>query len=454
MLFGILLAVPAMAQKKQQEAPIVPDRTRVLLILDCSNSMWDRWQSNAKIKVVQQVLLHFMDSVANQSDVEVALRVFGHLNKDQFGTKLEVPFGPDNNAKIQSKIKTLVPQGGCTVATALTDALHDFPRTGTSRNIILIITDGMDDCDAAICNVARQVQLSGVVVQTFILGIGDAGNFGHSMDCAGRFSHVPDEEQMDEKLYEVFRLSDQMAQVVLEVRDSQDQLQETEIPVAFYDGQTHVVKHATIYSMGAQGVADTLELDPLVSYDITLFTRPVITLKNRQFVAGEVNKIGVKADMGSLRVRRSEKRVSWTLPNYQVLVRKAGSSEILATQMLGDELQYREGSYDLEVLSMPHLRLEGVEVQAQSKTDLEIPMPGILLLAKPKVVSSGSIFAMEEGRLHWVCDLNPNAISERIVLLPGEYMLVIHPEGAADYQKVQNKRFSIESAQQTSVTVN
>ena len=133
--------------------------------------MWDRWQSDAKIKVTQQVLLKFMDSVANQQNIEVALRVFGHLNKNSYGTRLEVPFGKGNNYKIQSKIKTLVPNGACTAATALSSSLNDFPPlTGDSkedvqpRNIILIITDGLDDCDGNICDVARQVQMSGVIV--------------------------------------------------------------------------------------------------------------------------------------------------------------------------------------------------------------------------------------------------------------------------------------------------
>lgn len=453
MLFGILLAVPATAQKKQ-EAPIVPDKTRVLLILDCSSSMWDRWQSDAKIKVTQQVLLHFMDSVANQSDIEVALRVFGHLNKDQFGTKLEVPFGANNNARIQSKIKTLVPQGGCTVATALTDALHDFPQTGSSRNIILIVTDGMDDCDAAICNVARQIQLSGVVVQTFILGIGEAENFTHSLDCAGRFTHVANEEEYAKKLHDIFALSDQMAKVVIEVRNSEGALQETEIPVVFYDGQTKVAKYSTIYAMGAQGVADTLEMDPLVNYDITLHTRPEIRIRDRHFDAKQVNKVAVTANLGSLRMRRNDKRVNWMVPNYEILVRKAGRPEILASQSLGAELEYLEGSYDLEVMSLPRLQLKGVEIMAGAKTDLEIAMPGMLMLTKPKTVCTGSVFSIEEGVFHWVCDLNANTVSERISLLPGEYMVVLHPQDETHYSQVRTKRVKIESGQQTSVTIN
>ena len=236
-LLTILLFLTLVSTAAAQSKPVA-EKTRVLIILDCSHSMWDRWQSDAKIKVTQQVLLKFMDSVANQQGIEVALRVFGHLNKNSYGTRLEVPFEKGNNYKIQSKIKTLVPNGACTAATALSSSLNDFPPlSGDSkedvqpRNIILIITDGMDDCDGNICDVARQVQMSGVIVQTFILGIGNKQDFQHSLDCAGKFTYVPNEEQYTETLYNIFRLSEEEARVVVSVNDETDHLLEATLPM-------------------------------------------------------------------------------------------------------------------------------------------------------------------------------------------------------------------------------
>ena len=235
-----------MAQTKKT----IPEKTRVLIILDCSNSMWDKWQSDSKIKVTQQVLLHFLDSIQNQPDMEVALRVFGHLNREAFGSRLEVPFEADNHYKLQSKIKTLVPNGGCTADSALTNALKDFPRDEKSRNIILVITDGLDDCQGSICEVARQVQQSGSISQSFIIGIGNPDDFQHKLDCAGRFTFVPNEELFAETLHEVFYLSDQKSLVTLALTDSKHNLYETDVPVIFYDHVTHAVKASTTTSPG------------------------------------------------------------------------------------------------------------------------------------------------------------------------------------------------------------
>ena len=429
------------------------DKTRVLIILDCSHSMWDRWQSDAKIKVTQQVLLKFMDSVSNQNNIEVALRVFGHLNKNAYGTRLEVPFEDGNNYKIQSKIKTLVPNGACTAASALSSSLNDFPASGSSRNIILIITDGMDDCDGNICDVARQVQMSGVIVQTFILGIGNKQDFQHSLDCAGKFTYVPNEEQYTETLYNIFRMSEEEARVVISINDETDHLLETTLPIAFYDSQTNVVKYSTIYSIDSRYTPDTLIVDPLVAYNITLFTNPVTVIKNKQFKSGRTNRLNITVEQGSLRLRFDGKRTNYVVPQFPILVYRHGKNELLGTQSIGEQQDYLTGNYDLEVLSTPTLRLENVSIVSSSATDLTIPTPGLANINKPKAVSSGTVFVKKDGVLTYVCDLNPNKINERLLLLPGEYQLVLKPQNSIDYNTVTVKRFQIEAGQTTNINL-
>ena len=435
-----------------QNKPVV-EKTRVLIILDCSHSMWDRWQSDAKIKVTQQVLLKFMDSVANQNNIDVALRVFGHLNKNAYGTRLEVPFEEGNNYKIQSKIKTLVPNGACTAASALSSSLNDFPATGASRNIILIITDGMDDCDGNICDVARQVQMSGVIVQTFILGIGNKQDFQHSLDCAGKFTYVPNEEQYTETLYNIFRMSEEEALVVIGVNDETDHLLETTLPIAFYDSQTGVVKYTTLYSIDSRYTPDTLVIDPLVAYDITLFTNPVTTIKRKQFKAGRVNRLNITVEQGSLRLRFDGKRVNYQVPQFPIMVYRHDKIELLSTQLIGEQRDYLTGDYDLEVMSTPPLRLENVSIVSSSATDLTIPTPGLANINKPKTISSGTIFAIKDGVLTFVCELNPNKINERILLMPGQYQIVIKPQSSIEYKTVRTKRFQIEAGQTTNINL-
>lgn len=443
LLIILLLLLVGVAQAQSTE------KTRLLLIMDCSNSMWDHWQSNSKIKVTQQVLLSFLDSISKQHDVDVALRVFGHLNKDQFGTRLEVPFGSDNIYRLQSKIKTLVPQGGCTAAAALTDALSDFPATGSSRNLILIITDGMDDCDAEICDVARQVQLSGVVVQTFVLGIGNKA-FSHA-SCAGSVFPVVNEEEFSKTLYDIFRLSGHKAKVVLNMVDATGELYETEHPVAFYDHRTGVIRHSTIYSVDSKLKPDTLLMDPLVTYDMAVFTHPPLRREAMQFSIDRPNNVDITVSEGTLKVQYSGQRPQWTQTTVDAIVRRAGSGERVAAQEVGETGQYLAGRYDVEVQTLPVTTLRGVEVRGNAATELSVPMPGMLVLSKPKGITTGAIFRLRDGQVEFATDLNPSTAGERLLLQPGQYELVLHPQNATKYDKVQTKRFVIESSQTTKI---
>lgn len=442
-LLVALLLLAGFAVQAQQ-----PEKTRLLLIMDCSNSMWDHWQSNSKIKVTQQVLLSFLDSISKQHDVDVALRVFGHLNKDQFGTRLEVPFGSDNIYRLQSKIKTLVPQGGCTAAAALTDALSDFPATGSSRNLILIITDGMDDCDAEICDVARQVQLSGVVVQTFVLGIG-GGAFSHA-SCAGSVFPVVNEEEFSQTLYDIFRLSGHKAKVVLNMVDGLGELYETEHPVAFYDHRTGVIRQSTIYSVDQKLKPDTLLMDPLVTYDMTVFTHPPLRREAMQFSIDCTNNIDITVSEGTLKVQYVGQRPQWQQPSVDVIVRRA-SGDRVAAQTVGETGQYLAGRYDVEVQTWPVTILRNVEVRGNAATELSVPMPGMLVLSKPKGITTGAIFKLNDGNVEFTTDLNPSTAGERLLLQPGQYEVVLHPQTATKYDKVQTKRFVIESSQTTKI---
>ena len=453
-IFAALLLLGVAAQAQQ------PEKTRLLLIMDCSNSMWDHWQSGSKIKVTQQVLLSFLDSISRQHDVDVALRVFGHLNKEQFGTRLEVPFGSDNIYQLQSKIKTLVPQGGCTAAAALTDALSDFPATGSSRNLILIITDGMNGLEAdgdeganglsdEICDVARQVQLSGVVVQTFVLCIG--GNLSAHASCAGSVFPVVNEEEYSKTLYDIFRLSGHKAKVVLNMVDATGDLYETEHPVAFYDHRTGVIRHSTIYSVDSKLKPDTLLMDPLVTYDMAVFTHPPLRREAMQFSIDRVNNIDITVSEGTLKVQYVGQRPQWQQTAVDVVVRRAGSGERVAAQEVGEVGQYLAGRYDVEVQTLPVTTLRGVEVRGNAATELSVPMPGMLVLSKPKGITTGAIFRLRDGQVEFATDLNPSTAGERLLLQPGQYELVLHPQNATKYDKVQTRRFVIESSQTTKI---
>ena len=136
-----------------------------------------------------------------------------------------------------------------------------------------------------------------------------------------------------------------------------------------------------------------------------------------------------------------------------MLVRCHGDNDILTNLPLGTTTHYLAGSYDIEVLSTPTLVLSNVTVRSGADTDLQLPLPGQLALNKLPTATSGSIFVLKNGSLQWVCDLSPDNITERIILLPGEYQLILVPKDATDSAALRNLRFTIHSAKQTGVNI-
>ena len=449
----LLLFATTQAQKKRVPANPLGDKTHVLLILDCSSSMWNKWQSDSKIKVTQAVLLKFMDSISHQNNVEFAMRVFGHLNKNDRGTRLEVPFEYDNNYKIKSKIKTLVPQGGCTATSALSNALNDFPQGASSRNIILIITDGLDDCGDDICKAAREVQTSGMVVKTFIIGIGDKRNFKSNLECAGKFFHVPNEENYIKTLYNVFAMAEQQAEVILSITDNIGKAYEATTPVAFTDAQTGMPRFQTLYSCNSKSQPDTLKIDPLIEYNVTFYTNPPQTLHNVKLENGKTNLLTLKAEQGILRINYDGRRLLFTIPEYPVAVRDASNRDLINVQSIGGNVPYVTGKYNIEVYTLPTTVINNVEINHASETVLTIPTPGMLVLNKPKGTFKGYILYFDEdnNKMTKIYNLDETKITEHIAMMPGEYFLMLQEKEKNGHKSIKTKRFQIESAQQTNI---
>ena len=79
--------------------------TRILFILDASNSMNARWGAQTRIDAAKELLAKTVEDIRGIPNLEIGLRVYGHQSpitatyQDCNDTKLEVPFGKDNFLK-------------------------------------------------------------------------------------------------------------------------------------------------------------------------------------------------------------------------------------------------------------------------------------------------------------------------------------------------------------------
>src|SRR3954470_21612938 len=138
---------------------------RILFIFDDSYSMYANWNSNIKIEVAKKVMGEFLDSLQTVPNLQLALRCYGHTTffkpeRNCKDTRLEVPFADarSNVPKMKQRIQKLEPMGTTPIAYSLGESAADFPECSNCRNIVILITDGIEECGGNPCEVSAELQ--------------------------------------------------------------------------------------------------------------------------------------------------------------------------------------------------------------------------------------------------------------------------------------------------------
>ena len=119
--------------------------TRILFILDASNSMNLNWDKQTRMDAAKEILIQSVEKLRGIPNLEIALRVYGHQSEvtntyqDCADTKLEVPFAANTVDAIQAKVRAIRAKGATPIARSLEAAAGDFPDT-LARNFIILIT--------------------------------------------------------------------------------------------------------------------------------------------------------------------------------------------------------------------------------------------------------------------------------------------------------------------------
>lgn len=424
-----LFSTTALAQQKE-----VPQLTRILFVMDASNSMNAFWGNEPRINAARRVLLESLPPLEEVPNVELALRLYGHQARIEPGkqdcddTKLEVPFGMHNGKAIRDKMNAVQCLGTTPIARSLEKAAGDFPDN-RSRNIIILITDGIEACDEDPCAVSRALQVKGIILKPFVIGIGieEANKF--SLKCVGNYYDAGTPETFDRVLKVVLdqALNSTTTQLLLLTDDSKPT--ETDVPVTFYDQNTGEDRYNFVHTMGLNGEPDTLSIDPVFTYRIVAHTVPPSVKEHVTIEPGVHNVVALVAGQGRLELK-IEGAVTTDFP-VTCIVRKQGEPATLNAQPMNSSQLYRTGTYDLEVLTLPRLHIPGVVIKQSGVTPVSIPRSGVLNVVA-KVAGPGAIFQKQGNELKWVVDLDTRTAHNQFKLLPGDYRVIYRPGGARE----------------------
>ena len=426
--------------------------TRILFIFDASNSMWGDWQSDKKIFIAHRALSKMIDSLENFPDVQLALRVYGHEKDFQLydcnDTKLEIPFAPNNFQKIKQKLKTIYPKGTTPIGLSLQAAENDFPDCSYCRNIIVLITDGIEECKSDPCAVSQALQRKGIILKPFIIGIGD--DFSVDLECAGTYVDASSEIAFDNAMNIVIQQIFNETSCQVNLLDSAGRPTETNVAMTFFNAETKKSVHHYMHTMNQRGVPDTLYINPMPEYALKIYTLPPVVKEGIKLVPGKHTIIPVDVPQGSLLVKSSSKNSRYQA--IPIIVRKAGEPEILNVQYFSIPDKYLIGKYDLEILCLPRVTIKGVQISQSYTTDIKIPNPGTAIIQKNDV-GYGCLYVIRDGRDEWIYNLRDNDTQESILLQPGTYRFVFRKKKSYQTKDTYEQTFVVKSDMTTNVNL-
>lgn len=437
------------SQIKEKEKP--KPTTRILFVFDASQSMYGRWQSDMKITIARKLLSNLLDSLKDIPDLQLALRVYGHQKQyppqDCDDTKLEIPFAADNTEKIKSKLKTLIPKGTTPISSSLELAAEDFTACDNCRNIIVLITDGLEECGGDPCAVSKALQKKGIVLKPFIIGIGK--DFSSAFSCVGTYFDAASEQEFHQALNIVISQALNSTTAQVNLLDSYGNPTETNVNMTFYDNFSGLVKYNFIHTLNNKGLPDTLTLDPLSTYNIVVHTIPPVTIDSVTLTPGKHTIIAVDAPQGYLNLKVGGNN-SNAAKDVKAIVRKANEMETLNLQSFGETEKYIVGKYDLEVMCLPRLYISDVDIAQSSTTTVEIPQPGIAVIMM-SANGYGSVYQEDDNKLKWIYNLTENTTQESLILQPGKYRVVFRTKYTTRSAYTVEKSFKVTSG--TSVSI-
>jgi Ca-activated chloride channel family protein len=443
----VVLAAPGRAQAQS------PDVTRILFIFDASFSMYGEWQSGTKIEVAKKLLGEFLDTLKAVPNLEIAMRCFGHRVPlrpviDCKDTKLEVPFGPvdKNVALIKARLKTILPTGTTPIAYSLGEAAGDFP-SNYGRNVIVLITDGVEECDGDPCAISLKLQEKGVILKPFVLGIGLGTMFADVMGCIGKFYDITSEGTFKTVLNMVVNEAINRTTVQVNLLDLSKKPTETNVDMTFYDQSTGEIRYNYLHTINNRGNPDTINVSPAYRYKLVVHTIPPVEKENIVLTSGKHNIVSLDAPQGTLALKIEGAN---TYKSLQALLRKKGEKTTLHVQDFNQLENYLVGKYDVEILTLPRILKNDVQIDQSKTTTLTIPQAGILTLYK-QGEGSGSVFLDEGKKITWVCTMKDLILQENIVLQPGNYRAEFRSKVFKKSDNTVERRFKIEPGLTTSV---
>lgn len=225
---------------------------------------------------------------------------------------------------------------------------------------------------------------------------------------------------------------------------------ETNVNMTFYDRWNGEIKYNFIHTLNSKGNPDTLVIDPLPIYKIVVHTIPGVSLDSVSLTPGKHTIVGIDAPQGFLTLKFDG---TSEIKKPLAIIRQHGEMKTLNVQDFNTTEKYIVGKYDLEILTLPRINLENIDISQSRTTTLQIPRPGMVTIISNNQ-GYGSLYVEDKGNLKWIYNLDDNLNKETIVLQPGKYHVVYRSKNSKESIYTIEKDFSIVSSESNIIVLN
>ena len=268
-------------------------------------------------------------------------------------------------------------------------------------------------------------------------------NFEEQFGCMGSFYDAANISEFRDALDKALFQSLGETTVSVELLDIKNQPTETNVNVSFINHFTQTSAFEFVHYRDESGRPDSVEIDPVLSYDLVVNTIPSIRMNNVEITAGKHNVLKIKSPQGEININQPGHTEYKN--GVVAMIRKSDSHEILTTFNMPNHEKLLVGNYDIECTTLPRTVFKNIKINQNQTTELKIAQPGVVnFVATSKGI--GSIYAIDDaGRQKWIYNLDENQLRNTVTIQPGDYKVVFRSENARGSKFTSIKEFEIKS---------
>ena len=153
----------------------------VVIVYDASGSMWGQIDGTSKIEIARDVMADLVTGWSD--DINLGLVAYGHRSEgDCRDIETLIEPGPLDRASFISTVNSIRPKGKTPISAAVQHAAELLSYRDNPATVVLI-SDGLETCQADPCALAEQLARQGVKFTTHVVGFDLEDQAHESLAC-------------------------------------------------------------------------------------------------------------------------------------------------------------------------------------------------------------------------------------------------------------------------------